>query len=295
MLFSILILRLGFVQIVYGENFKRELERKEDITINNPVPRGKMFDSNHRVIVNNIPMRAITYTNMGASQKEMLETAEKLAQLIVKKTDKVTERDKKDFWLIKNPEKANAKITEKENALFKAKKLKDDDLYKLKLDRITTEEIEQFTPEELEVLAIYRDLSSGYKFTPQIVKNDDVTPEEFAIVSENLQSLPGVDTTTDWDRSYTFDTTLKSILGNVTKTEEGLPADRFDHFLSWDITEMTEWEKASLNFNMRTSFMATKQRLKPLQINKGMSSKQKWYLMEKGARTSSLRLIWIYK
>jgi penicillin-binding protein A len=84
LLFSILILRLGFVQIVYGENFKRELERKEDITINNPVPRGKMFDSNYRVIVDNVPKRAITYTNMGASQKEMLNTAEELAKLIGK-------------------------------------------------------------------------------------------------------------------------------------------------------------------------------------------------------------------
>ncbi|MEH7252882.1 penicillin-binding protein 2, partial [Neobacillus niacini] len=232
MLFSILILRLGFVQIVYGENFKRELERKEDITINNPVPRGKMFDSNHRVIVDNVPKRAITYTNMGASQKEMLDTAEKLAKLIVKNSDKMTEREKKDLWILKNQKEADSKITDKETTLFKEKKLKDNDLYKLKIDRITEEEINQLAAEDLEAWSIYLEFSRGYKFTPQIVKNEDVTPEEFAIVSENLQSLPGVDTTTDWERSYTFDTTLKSILGNVTKTEEGLPADQLDHFLS---------------------------------------------------------------
>lgn len=231
-LFSILILRLGFVQIVYGENFKRELERKEDITINNPVPRGKMLDRDYKVIVDNFSKRAITYTNMGASQKEMLETAERLAHLIEKKADKVTVRDKKDFWILKNPKLAENKITDKEKALFKAKKLKDNELYKLKLDRITEEELSKLTPEELEVLAIYREFTSGYKFTPQIVKNEDVTDEEFAIVSEHLQSLPGVDTTTDWERSYAFDKTLKSILGNVTKTEEGLPAERLEHFLS---------------------------------------------------------------
>lgn len=225
-------MRLGFVQIVYGENFKRELERTEDITIHNPVPRGKMLDRNFRVIVDNVPKSAITYTNMGASQKEMLETAEKLAQLIDKKPDKVTERDKKDFWIIKNPELADAKIKIKEKELFKAKKLKDKDLYKLQLDRITTEDLQQLSTLELEVLAIFREFSSGYKFTPQIVKNEEVTREEYAIVSENLQSLPGVDTTTDWERSYTFDHTLKSILGNVTKSNEGLPAERLNHFLS---------------------------------------------------------------
>jgi cell division protein FtsI/penicillin-binding protein 2 len=232
LLFSILILRLGFVQIVYGDNFKRELARKEDITINNPVPRGKILDRNFKVIVDNVPKSAITYTNSGASQKEMLETAENLAKLIDKKTDKVTERDKKDFWIIKNPKSADAKITKKEQGLYTAKKLSDKDLYKLKLDRITAEDLKQLTDEDLEVLAIYREFSSGYKYSPQIIKNEDVTPKEFAVVSEHLHSLPGVDTTTDWERSYAFDKTLKSVLGNITKSDEGLPAEQLDYFLS---------------------------------------------------------------
>jgi penicillin-binding protein A len=269
LLFSILILRLGFVQIVYGENFKRELERKEDITINNPVPRGKMFDSNYRVIVDNVPKRAITYTNMGASQEEMLDTAEKLAKLIVKNFDKMTQREKKDLWILKNPEKADAKITKKELDLFKAKKLKDNDLYKLKIERITEDEISTLTPEELEVWSIYLEFSSGYKFTPQIVKNEDVTPEEFAIVSENLQSLRGVDTTTDWDRSYAFEQTLKSILGNVTKTEEGLPADRLDHFLSLGYNRNDRVGKSQLELQYEDVLHGHKSKVKTITDKQG--------------------------
>ena len=41
LLFSLLILRLGVVQIVYGEDYKREIERTVDVTVNNPVPRRK--------------------------------------------------------------------------------------------------------------------------------------------------------------------------------------------------------------------------------------------------------------
>ena len=71
------------VQIVYGDDFKREIERTEDITVNNPVPRGKMFDRNGKVIVDNTPLNAITYTKyQDTSQEEMLETAEDLAKLI---------------------------------------------------------------------------------------------------------------------------------------------------------------------------------------------------------------------
>lgn len=49
-------------------------------------------------MVDNQPLDAITYTRkQGTKQTEMVETAEKLAELIEKETDKVTERDKRIF------------------------------------------------------------------------------------------------------------------------------------------------------------------------------------------------------
>jgi penicillin-binding protein A len=235
LLFSALILRLGIVQIVYGDDFKREIERTEDVTVNNPVPRGKMIDTMGKVIVDNIPLNAITYTKyQGTTQKEMLEVAENLAKLIHKEPTKIQERDKKDFWILKHPKLAEKKITDKEWEQFGAKKLDDKDLYKLQLKRITEEELNSFSEDELEVMAIWREFNSGYALTPQIVKNEGVTPEEFAAVSENLESLPGVDTTTDWKRNYAFDQTLKSVLGNVSTSDEGLPSEQLDYYLSRD-------------------------------------------------------------
>lgn len=234
LLFSVLILRLGLVQIVYGEDFKREIERTEDITVNNPVPRGKMFDRNGKIIVDNTPLNAITYTKFqNTSQEEMLETAEKLAQLITKDTSKVRERDKKDYWILKNPEKAKDKITDKEWASYEEKKLDDKQIYNLQLERITEVDLKSIE-KDLETLAIFREFNSGYALTQQIVKNKDVTPEEFAVVSENLEALPGVDTTTDWERYYAFGNTLKTVLGNVTSSDEGLPKDKLEEYLARD-------------------------------------------------------------
>ncbi|MDQ0156374.1 peptidoglycan D,D-transpeptidase FtsI family protein [Robertmurraya andreesenii] len=237
-LFSILILRLGVVQIVYGNDYKREIERTEDITVNSPVPRGKMFDRNGKVIVDNMPRNAITYTNFGVSQDEMLKVAERLAELIDLKPDKVQERDKQDYWMIKNPDRAKEKVTKKELDALKEKyedtKEYNKEVYKLQLDRITKAELNELTDKDLEILAIYRAFSSGYALTPQIVKNEDVTQEEFALVSENLQYLPGVDTTTDWERSYTFGSTLKTVLGKVTDSNEGIPKEELDYYLARD-------------------------------------------------------------
>ncbi|MFP7297623.1 peptidoglycan D,D-transpeptidase FtsI family protein [Neobacillus niacini] len=234
-LFSVLILRLGLVQIVYGEDFKREIERTEDITVNNPVPRGKMFDRNGKIIVDNTPLNAITYTKFqDTSQEEMLETAEHLAQLIDKDTSKVRDRDKKDFWLLKNPEKAKEKITDKEWDLYDQDEIDDKELYNLQLKRITENDLKSLSQQDLETLAIFREFNSGYALTQQIVKNENVTPEEFAVVSENLEELPGVDTTTDWERYYAFGNTLKTVLGNVTSSDEGLPKDKLDEYLARD-------------------------------------------------------------
>lgn len=262
LLFSVLILRLGFVQIVYGENFKRDLERKEDITVSNPVPRGKILDRDYRIIVDNVPKNAITYTNEGFSQQQMLETAENLAKLINKNTDELTERDKLDFWIINHPKRANAKITKKEMERYYAKKLTDIDIYNLKLARITAGELKEITKDRLEVLALFKEFNSGSKFTTQIIKNEGVTPKELAVVSENLQSLPGVDTTTDWERCYAFDRTLKSVLGKVTKSDEGLPAEQLEYFLARDYSRNDRVGKSQLEWQYEDVLHGYKSKVK---------------------------------
>ncbi|MEK4534875.1 penicillin-binding protein 2 [Peribacillus sp. FSL K6-1552] len=236
-LFSSLIIRLGIVQIVYGDDYLREVDRTENDVANTPVPRGKMYDRNLNPVVDNEPLNAITYTKYpNTKTADMVETAEILATLIKQDTKKITERDRKDFWLIKNPEKAKALITKAEMKKVEEKKLEEKDLYKLQLSRITEKNINDFTKDELEVLAIFREFNSGYALTPSIVKNKGVSTNEFARVSEHLDELPGVDVTTDWERTYKYDETLRSVLGKVSSSEEGLPSENIDYYLARDYT-----------------------------------------------------------
>jgi cell division protein FtsI/penicillin-binding protein 2 len=234
-LFSLLILRLGVVQIVYGDDYKREIQRTVDVTVNNPVPRGKMYDRNGKIIVDNTPLNAITYTKkQNADPQEMIKTAEKLSKLINMNTSNpydpdylkkiVHERDQEDFWLAKFPQKALSLVTKSE-----LKKLDSKQIYNLQLKRITKKDLSSLN---LNTVAIFRQMNSGYALTPQIIKNQNVTPQEYAVVSENLASLPGVDTTTDWDRSYAFGDTLKTILGTVSSSQQGIPKEELDKYLA---------------------------------------------------------------
>lgn len=48
--------------------------------------------------------------------------------------------------------------------------MSDEDLYDLQLERITENELKEITQEELKVLAIKREMDSGYALTPRIIK-----------------------------------------------------------------------------------------------------------------------------
>jgi penicillin-binding protein A len=245
-LFSTLIIRLGMVQIVFGEDYRSQINLKDIVPTNSSVPRGKIYDANRKLVIGNTPLKAITYTRThSVKQDEMLEVATNLALLIAKDTEDdfkaITKRDRQDFWIINHQKKAKAKITKADENRLKKKDLEkkeyDKKIYDLTRERITEEELNSFSKKELEVLAIFREMSSGTFLTPQIIKNKNVTDKEYAVVSENLDFLPGVETTTDWERYYVLkdkdgNGPLSSILGKVTTSKEGLPNDRIDYLLA---------------------------------------------------------------
>lgn len=238
LLFSMLILRLGYLQIVKGEDYARAIARTEEVAVNTSVPRGRIFDSAGRLQVDNEPVNSITYTKMQTTKSsEMMEVAEELAKLIEKDTEKVTLRDKQDFYIQLNTESATEKVTAEERAAIEAEdipqKEKQQKLDALVREKITDEELDSLTEEQLEVLAIYREMTSGYALSPQIIKGEGVTDEEFAVVSERLTDpkLEGVNTVTDWKRVKMTDLT---ILGSTTSPDQGIPANRLDYYLSRD-------------------------------------------------------------
>ncbi|MFD1737374.1 peptidoglycan D,D-transpeptidase FtsI family protein [Bacillus salitolerans] len=230
LLFTLLILRLGLIQIVHGEDYKKEIARTENVHVSTQVPRGKMYDRNGEIIVNNKLVNAITYTRtQETSQSTILDLAEKLSTLIEKETDKLTERDLKDFWILTHRDEVKELSSQIKSD---NPEIKDDEIYKQIIETLSSEQIDSFSQEELEVAAIFRELNSGYALSPVTVKDKTLTNEELAVVAENLDSLPGITITSNWDRKYEIEGTLRSVLGNITTSEEGLPLESLDYFLS---------------------------------------------------------------
>src|SRR5690625_7857735 len=71
LLFSILIIQLGVVQILNGEAYQDEIDRTDQETSKTPSPRGKIYDRYHNVIVDNKPLYSITYPPQKGVQAEI--------------------------------------------------------------------------------------------------------------------------------------------------------------------------------------------------------------------------------
>lgn len=224
LLFSALILRLGEVQIIQGEEYQRKIERTVSVIAKNDAPRGIMYDRFGNVIVDNELVLSVTYTNRNTSTDEKLRIATRLNDFIDVDTSNITERDLKDYWLSTRTNEAKELVTKEEML-----ELDNDNMliYRLQLDRITDAQLETITDEELEVLAIKREFDRGYAHSPQRVKVD-VTYEEAAKVLEHLSELPGVDILRDSKRNYLFGNTFSAFVGNIGP----IPKEQIDHYLS---------------------------------------------------------------
>ncbi|MCF6408487.1 peptidoglycan D,D-transpeptidase FtsI family protein [Pseudalkalibacillus salsuginis] len=225
LLFTTLILRLGVVQIVYGDSFKAEAERQENVTAKLDAPRGKMYDRYGRVVVDNEPVFSITFTRTdNMKPDEMYQIAKKLSGYIEKDTDELTKRDKKDFYLSYRADQR--KIYEKLLTKKEMDELNDKEQYLLVIDRLEADEL-NLSKEDKEIAAIWREMIRGYSLTPQRVKVD-VPQKEIAVVSEHLEEFDGkIDIKPDAQRTYPYEGTLKSIFGKVGQ----IPSELIDGYV----------------------------------------------------------------
>lgn len=226
LLFSAIIVRLGFLQIVRGEEFEAIVRRTETTTITQSVPRGLIYDRNGEVLVGNQAQHSITYTRgTNDTADKMAETATKLASMIEVDAESLTERDLKDFWAATNREELLERLSEKE------KLLSGSEVYEAELAKITEADI-QFDEKEKQAAAIFKQMNGATALTTVNIKNVDVTQEELATVSEHLEMLSGVDVAKDWTRIYPHGELLRTIMGEVTSEKTGIPSTMINAYLA---------------------------------------------------------------
>lgn len=230
-LFGIILMKITKVMFFDREMYLASLEKLTNTTVTGTSsPRGRIYDRNYNILVDNKSLKTITYTKpKDATEESMVEIAEKLSPYLTLNLNSLTIRSKREFFCAKNKEICEKRITKKEKEKVKQRKLTQEDIEELKLERVTEEEL-AFTEEEKKTAYLYYLMNKGYTYSEKIIKSN-ATEKEYAYISEHNDSLTGFNTKLDWERVYPYGETFKTILGNVSTTTQGLPAEEKEYYL----------------------------------------------------------------
>ena len=230
-LFFIVLVKLINVMVIEKDKYKKELDNLTySRVLGTSSPRGRIYDRNYNIIVDNKSLKTITYQKIkGTSNLEMVEVAKKVVNHLNLDYDKLTKRSKKEYLCVIDKKYCDSLVTQKEIDKVSQKKLTATELQELKYERIPDEKL-VFSEEENKVAHLYYLMNKGYTYEEKIIKSD-ATNEEYAYISENNVELMGFKTKLDWERVYPYGDVFKTILGKVSTSTQGLPAEEKDYYL----------------------------------------------------------------
>lgn len=224
--------RLFNLQILKNSEYNDKLAMATEKTIESTsAPRGRIYDRNHKLLVDNEGIKTIYYKKQnGITTKEEIELAYEVSNNIDIDYSKIDDNKLKDFYYKSHYKECRKKITDEEWDLYNKRKLNDKNIDKLIYERLD-DEISEYTDSDKKAAYIYYLMNKGYSYAEKVIKNSDVTDAEYAYISENIDNLKGFNTKLDWERVYLYGDTFKSILGNVSSNTQGIPSELSEEYL----------------------------------------------------------------
>ena len=214
--FLVIGIKLFNLQILSYDEYSEKLVSATETKIEgSSAPRGRIYDRNYNLLVDNQAIKTIYYKKQdNITTKEEIELAYTVGKFLEIDYSKLSEYRLKNFWYKNNYELARSRISDSEWDAYNHRKLTNQDIESLIFERITEEDLKEYTDTDKEAAYIYYLMNKGYSYAEKIIKNINVTDEEYAYISENIDTLKGFNTKLDWERIYLYGDTFKSILGS---------------------------------------------------------------------------------
>lgn len=224
--------RLFYLQILKTDLYTERLSYSTYKTIESTsAPRGRIYDRNYNLLVDNEAIKTIYYKKQdGVKTEDEINLAYIISDNISLDYSKVNDTKLKTFYYKSHYDECRELITDDEWELYKKRKINDSDILDLIYERMN-DKISVFDERDKKAAYVYYLMNRGYSYSEKVIKNKDVTDEEYAFISENIDNLQGFNTKLDWDRVYLYGDTFKSILGSVSSNSQGIPEELADDYL----------------------------------------------------------------
>ncbi|MGT2755139.1 penicillin-binding protein PBP2B [Streptococcus ovis] len=233
LLFSILIARLAYMQIVDQEFYTKKLATASQKTIKNSSVRGQIYDAKGVSLVDNQVVQVISFTRTNTiTAEEIKKIAQQLLQYVTVSEVRLSTRDKADYYLADPSVYAEVvrKLPKKKHFDADGNLLAESIIYANAAESLTDDQL-NYSEEESKAIELFSQMNGVPYFETVHLVTDPLTAEQIAMVAANEKSLPGISTTNDWKR-VVLPTSLASIIGTVTSEQAGLPEEEADEYLA---------------------------------------------------------------
>ena len=125
-LFFIVLVKLVNVMVIEKDKYSKNLN---DLTYSRVLgtssPRGRIYDRNYNIIVDNKSLKTITYQKIkGTSNLEMVEIAKKAVGHLNLDYNKLTERSKREYYYVVNKKYCDSLVTQEEKDKVSQRKIR---------------------------------------------------------------------------------------------------------------------------------------------------------------------------
>ena len=228
--FLIIVCNLYIVQISNNRKYKNLLDSLTVDTVKSrSVPRGRIYDRNYNLLVDNVGVKTIFYKRKkGTSTSDIIDVIKLLKNHIELDMSNVSDFILKDYYKVIYNEEYNNKLSKEEIEKYNKREISSSDIEKLKYERITEEDLKLIDKKEA---YLYYLMHKGYYYDENIIKTY-ASEEEYAYVASNIDKLNGVNVKLEWERKYLYGDTFRTILGTISSTSSGVPIELKDYYLS---------------------------------------------------------------
>lgn len=241
-LFGVLLVRLVWLQVI---QYKDYTEKKDDYTsirqYHTP-PRGQIYDRNGNVLAKTVVSHNVVYTSPNnMSYDDYRFYANRIVSVFDVDADSFTDQDKKEAymtwttWLDPDDKEYQARnlLTKSELEKLDSGEMSESERYALLMERIGEDQIKEMDEEELKEAVVYQRMTANLNAGQESVIMEDVSDDDVAYLVEHKTEFPGFDVDFGgWKREYPYGETLSDVIGKITTSTQGLPADNLDYFLS---------------------------------------------------------------
>jgi cell division protein FtsI/penicillin-binding protein 2 len=230
--FSGILMRFYYVQVVQQEYYQTRLDTYTQRLYTVSSPRGEIKDRNGEVLTSNQEQLVITYLPpLRVTNETKWELANAFDEDFSVDIASMSSYQLKRAFMHYYEGMAYQLLPQQVKNDVEAKLISQDEVNKIMLEAIGEDQLLLLNDQQKGSWLIKNNMDIASGGRPKPIK-ENATKEEVAFLMEHLDVYPGFDVTISWDRSYPFESSLRTVLGSVTTQTQGVPAESLLSYLA---------------------------------------------------------------